>query len=87
MINFRSEGRRFERGRCLVPASWFYEFRGDKVPKEKWKFTKRGEDWFCFAGLWRSANDNGPEAFTLSRQRLLPSCYARCRKDRSGVSG
>jgi putative SOS response-associated peptidase YedK len=65
VINFRSEGRRFERGRCLVPASWFYEFRGDKVPKEKWKFTKRGEDWFCFAGLWRSANDNGPEAFTL----------------------
>ena len=46
VINFRSEGRRFERGRCLVPASWFYEFRGDKVPKEKWKFTKRGEDWF-----------------------------------------
>jgi len=23
VINFRSEGRRFERGRCLVPASWF----------------------------------------------------------------
>jgi putative SOS response-associated peptidase YedK len=65
IINFRSEGRRFERGRCLVPASWFYEFRGAKAPKEKWKFTKSGEQWFCFAGLWRPANDNGPEAFTL----------------------
>ena len=65
VINFRSEGRRFERGRCLVPASWFYEFRGAKAPKEKWKFTKAGEDWFCFAGLWRPASDNGPEAFTL----------------------
>ena len=65
VINFRSEGRRFERGRCLVPASWFYEFRGAKAPKEKWKFTKAGEDWFCFAGLWRPANDNEPEAFTL----------------------
>jgi putative SOS response-associated peptidase YedK len=65
VINFRSEGRKFERGRGLVPASWFYEFRGAKAPKEKWKFTKAGEDWFCFAGLWRPASDNGPEAFTL----------------------
>jgi putative SOS response-associated peptidase YedK len=65
VINFRSEGRKFDRGRCLVPASWFYEFRGAKAPKEKWKFTKTGEDWFCFAGLWRPANADGPEAFTL----------------------
>jgi putative SOS response-associated peptidase YedK len=42
---------RFDRGRCLVAASWFYEFRGAKAPKEKWKFTKTGEEWFCFAGL------------------------------------
>jgi putative SOS response-associated peptidase YedK len=65
VINFRSEGRKFDRGRCLVPASWFYEFRGAKAPNEKWKFTKTGEDWFCFAGLWRPANADGPEAFTL----------------------
>jgi putative SOS response-associated peptidase YedK len=65
VINFRSEGRRFDRGRCLVPASWFYEFRGAKAPKEKWKFTKTGEEWFCFAGLWRPASEAGPEAFTL----------------------
>jgi putative SOS response-associated peptidase YedK len=65
VINFRSEGRSFNKGRCLVPASWFYEFRGAKAPKEKWKFTKAGEDWFCFAGLWRPPNETGPEAFTL----------------------
>jgi putative SOS response-associated peptidase YedK len=65
VINFRSEGRNFERGRCLVPASWFYEFRGAKAPKEKWKFTKAGEDWFCFAGLWRPGNEAGSQAFTL----------------------
>jgi len=65
VINFRSEGRRFDRRRCLVPASWFYEYRGAKAPKEKWKFTKKGEEWFCFAGLWRPAGDAGPEAFTL----------------------
>jgi putative SOS response-associated peptidase YedK len=53
VINFRSEGRRFPVGRCLVPASHFFEFTGTKSPKTKWKFTKIGEDWFCFAGLWR----------------------------------
>jgi len=40
IINFRSEGRRFQVGRCLVPASLFYEFTGAKSPKVKWKFKK-----------------------------------------------
>jgi putative SOS response-associated peptidase YedK len=47
VINFRSEGRRFPVGRCLVLASHFFEFTGTKSPKQKWKFTKAGEDWFC----------------------------------------
>jgi putative SOS response-associated peptidase YedK len=53
IINFRSENRRFPRGRCLVPASHFYEFTGARSPKSKWKFTLAGADWFCLAGLWR----------------------------------
>ena len=65
IINFRSEGRRFPKGRCLVPASHFFEFTGTKSPKSKWKFTKAGEDWFCFAGLWRPATEDAPESFTL----------------------
>jgi len=65
VINFRSEGRRFPVGRCLVPASHFFEFTGTKSPKSKWKFTKAGEDWFCFAGLWRPMADGVGEAFTL----------------------
>src|SRR5437763_1418647 len=36
VINFRSEGRRFPAGRCLVPASHFFEFTGTKSPKTKW---------------------------------------------------
>src|SRR6266513_2498249 len=63
VINFRSEGRRFPKGRCLIPASHFFEFTGTKSPKSKWKFTKAGEDWFCFAGLCRPMPDG--EAFTL----------------------
>jgi putative SOS response-associated peptidase YedK len=64
VINFRSEGRRFPVGRCLVPASFFYEFTGSKSPKSKWKFTRIGEPWFCFAGLWRPMSEGGA-AFTL----------------------
>ena len=63
--HFRSEGRRFPVGRCLVPASHFYEFTGVKSPKVKWKFKKADEDWFCFAGLWRPMPDGSGEAFTI----------------------
>lgn len=65
VINFRSEGRRFPNGRCVIPASHFFEFTGAKAPKSKWRFTKVGEPWFCFAGLWRPASADTPEAFTI----------------------
>lgn len=65
VINFRSEGRRFAHGRCLVPASHFFEFTGAKSPKSKWRFTKEDEPWFCFAGLWRAAAHGGPGAYAI----------------------
>jgi putative SOS response-associated peptidase YedK len=65
VINFRSEGRKFSKGRCLVPASHFYEFTGKKSPKTKWQFTMTGEPWFCFAGLWRPMPEGQGAAFTL----------------------
>ena len=65
IINFRSEKRHFPVGRCLVPASHFFEFTGTKSPKTKWRFTKAGEDWFCFAGLWRPMPEGQGAAFTL----------------------
>ena len=64
VINMRSEKRRFPRGRCLVPASHFYEFTGRRSPKDKWRFSKNGEDWFCIAGLWRPVEGQAP-AFTM----------------------
>lgn len=45
-------------------ASFFYEFTGTRSPKSKWKFSKVGEPWFCFAELWRPMLD-GSAAFTL----------------------
>jgi putative SOS response-associated peptidase YedK len=47
VYNFRSEGREFTSGRCLIPADGFYEFTEPtdkkKRRKDKWLFTKRGE--------------------------------------------
>jgi putative SOS response-associated peptidase YedK len=72
VINFRSEGRRFPKGRCLIPASHFFEFTGTKSPKSKWKFTKVGEDWFCFAGLWRPMPDGaGPDVAPIHDRQMV----------------
>jgi putative SOS response-associated peptidase YedK len=68
VYNFRSEGREFAAGRCLIIAYGFYEFTDPtdkkKKRKDKWLFTKKGEPWFCLAGIWR-ANETVGEAFTM----------------------
>jgi putative SOS response-associated peptidase YedK len=68
VYNFRSEGRQFTSGRCLIVADGFYEFTAPADPKQKrkqkWLFTKKDEPWFCIAGIWRKTPDVG-EAFTM----------------------
>ena len=73
VFNFRSEGRAFDRGRCLIVADGFYEYtdrtgedggRKGKAKKDRWLFTKKGEAWFCIAGLWRESREVG-EACTM----------------------
>ena len=68
VYNFRSDGREFSTGRCLIIADGFYEFTtpGDpkKKRKDKWLFTRRDEPWFCVAGIWRDTPEVG-EAFTM----------------------
>ena len=36
-----------------LPGARFALLRvtGTKIPKTRWRFSRRGEDWFCFAGL------------------------------------
>jgi putative SOS response-associated peptidase YedK len=53
IINFRSEGRSFPKGRCLVPIDGFYEFTGTKAPKSKWLFTPAEDGFLAVAGLIR----------------------------------
>jgi len=68
VYNYRSEGREFPRGRCLIVADGFYEFTApadpSKTRKDKWLFTLSGADWFCIAGLWRTDAEVG-EAYTM----------------------
>jgi len=68
VYNFRSEGREFTSGRCLILADGFYEFTKPDDPKQKrqnkWLFTMRDHRWFCIAGIWRSHPEIG-EAFTM----------------------
>jgi putative SOS response-associated peptidase YedK len=63
VYNFRSDGREFTSGRCLIPADGFYEFTKPpdkkKKRKDKWLFTKNGEPWFGIAGIWRTDKDVG----------------------------
>jgi putative SOS response-associated peptidase YedK len=53
VINFRSEGRSFPRGRCLVPADGFFEFTGAKAPKSKWLFEPAEGGFLAIAGFVR----------------------------------
>ncbi|HEX8443406.1 MAG TPA: SOS response-associated peptidase family protein [Allosphingosinicella sp.] len=73
VFNYRSDGREFTTGRCLIVADGFYEYtdppapdgaRGKRAKKDRWLFTVRGENWFCIAGLWRSTREVG-EACTM----------------------
>lgn len=72
VFNYRAEGRRFPRGRCLIIADGFYEWTapepGTKL-KTKWLFTQPGRPFFCIAGLWRPAAAPGDaghaDAFTM----------------------
>ncbi|MES2120378.1 MAG: SOS response-associated peptidase [Pseudomonadota bacterium] len=68
VYNFRSEGREFSSGRCLILADGFYEFTAQPDPKakrkHKWRFTLEGAPLFAIAGLWRATPEVG-EAFTM----------------------
>ncbi|WP_028969706.1 SOS response-associated peptidase [Sphingomonas sp. URHD0057] len=68
VFNFRSDGREFSSGRCLIVADRFYEFtKPDDAKakrKHKWRFTLRDAEQFAIAGLWRTDPSVG-EAFTM----------------------
>jgi putative SOS response-associated peptidase YedK len=68
VYNFRSEGREFTSGRCLILADGFFEFTTPTDPKQKrkdrWLFTSRDQPLIGIAGLVRDTPGVG-EAFTM----------------------
>jgi putative SOS response-associated peptidase YedK len=68
VYNFRSEGREFPSGRCLILADGFYEFTAPADPKAKrkdrWLFTSPDEPMLGIAGLVRDAPGIG-QTFTM----------------------
>ena len=68
LYNFRSEGRAFASGRCLILADGFYEYTKPADPKAKrkdrWLFSDAGGGMIAIAGLWRESGGVG-EAFTM----------------------
>ncbi len=72
MINARSETiadkpafrNAFKSRRCLIPASGFYEWTGEKSPKQPWLIQRADSDLLVMAGLWETHREFG-ETFTI----------------------
>jgi putative SOS response-associated peptidase YedK len=50
----------FERRRCLVPATGFYEWKNAPGGKEAFLIRRQAGEPFAFAGLWEPANPREP---------------------------
>lgn len=64
VLNIRSEGRVFASRRCLIPATAFV-LRDRSPERARWKFTLADGDSFYFAGIWRPASGDWPEAYAV----------------------
>lgn len=82
-INARSEtvfsSRAFapaaRRNRCLVPALGWYEWQGDKPPRQPWIFHLDGFKPFAFAGIWTPGGEQSPESFAILTTEAAPAIH------------
>ena len=69
VYNYRSDGREFSSGRCLIMADGFYEYTVPADPKKKrkdrWLFATADGEPFAIAGLVRDVGGTIGEAFTM----------------------
>jgi putative SOS response-associated peptidase YedK len=49
--------KRFEENRCIIPASSFFEWQGEKGRKTKYEVVVPGHKFFGMAGLWSTWMD------------------------------
>ena len=66
VFNFKSEGRHFDQSaRCIIPATGFFEFTGDRYPKTRHRFSSTAWLLMGIAGLWRGGAAGAPPSFTM----------------------
>lgn len=63
----------FRHKRCLIPASGFYEWSGEKGSKIPFAIGLRNRRWFCFAGLWDCAMIDGSELHSFTILTTTPN--------------
>lgn len=76
LINSRSE-RLLERGllpssRCLVPASFYYEWENRGLQKLRYRLSPKGQDLFYMAGLFSSGEGEEYPAFSIVTREAAP---------------
>lgn len=80
MINARSETaaqkpyfrNAFRSRRCVVPATGFFEWKGEPGRKQPFAITAADQPLFAFAGLWESWHDKSePQAPALETFTIL----------------
>ena len=61
--------------RCLIPASAFYEWQGEKPPKQPYAIYADDREPFAFAGLWERWGDPAKplETFTILTRTADPA--------------
>ncbi len=51
--------------RCVIIASAFYEFKGTRYPKAKYRFSLNGSPFMGIAGIWRAGLNGKDDAFAM----------------------
>lgn len=74
----------FARRRCLIPASGFYEWAGEKPRRQPWYFRLASGRPFAFAGLWEPPFDP-TEPATVTILTTEPNALTRAVHDRMPV--
>jgi len=65
--------RLLQKRRCLIPADGFFEWQAIAGKKMPWRFTLKGEEPFCFAGLWDRWSDPSQEIETFTIITTTPN--------------
>lgn len=59
LLSGKGYWNRFRNKRCLILANGFYEWVGDKPPKQPYYIQLKNVETFAFAGLWNSFEKDG----------------------------